>query len=122
VVLLFFAISVVLGPSLYVAWRSNQAEQAGMPLSDFDRSFVKMMEQLDYTALMGKPSIQHPFGTDELGRDLLARALYGGRVSLSVGVVAMLIAITLGTFIGAMAGFFGGRVDQVLMRLTDLFL
>lgn len=121
-VLLFFALSVIVGPSLYVAWRSNQAERAGMPLSDFDRTFTKMMEQLDYTALMAKPSLQHPFGTDELGRDLLARSLYGGRVSLSVGVVAMLIAISLGTLVGASAGFFGGRIDQILMRLTDLFL
>jgi peptide/nickel transport system permease protein len=68
------------------------------------------------------PSLDHPFGTDDLGHDLLARAMLGGRVSMAVGVMAVLIQITLGTLIGAVAGFFGGRVDSLLMRLTDLFL
>src|SRR5438105_4103206 len=79
-------------------------------------------DAIDYGAGLLGPSLQHPFGTDDLGRDLLARALLGGRVSMAVGVVAVLIAITLGTFIGAVAGFFGGRVDSLLMRVTDVFL
>src|SRR5499427_5144596 len=77
---------------------------------------------IDYSAGLLGPSLQHPFGTDDLGRDLLARAMLGGRVSMAVGVVAVLIAITLGTLLGAVAGFFGGRTDSILMRLTDLFL
>jgi peptide/nickel transport system permease protein len=68
------------------------------------------------------PSLEHPFGTDDLGHDLLARALIGGRVSMAVGISAVLVAITLGTLIGALAGFFGGRLDTLLMRMTDLFL
>src|SRR5438132_7006059 len=79
-------------------------------------------DTIDYSAGLLGPSLQHPFGTDDLGRDLLARTMLGGRVSMAVGVVAVLIAITLGTLIGAVAGFFGGRVDNVLMRVTDLFL
>jgi peptide/nickel transport system permease protein len=79
-------------------------------------------DTIDYGAGLLGPSLQHPFGTDDLGRDLLARAMLGGRVSMAVGVVAVLIAITLGTLIGALAGFFGGRVDITLMRVTDLFL
>ncbi|MDQ3811956.1 MAG: ABC transporter permease [Chloroflexota bacterium] len=79
-------------------------------------------DAIDYSQGLLGPSIAHPFGTDDLGRDLLARALVGGRVSMAVGVVAVLIAITLGTAIGALAGFFGGQTDGVLMRLTDLFL
>lgn len=79
-------------------------------------------DSIDYSQGLLGPSIQHPFGTDDLGRDLLARALLGGRVSMAVGVVAVLIAITLGTLVGAVAGFFGGGIDNVLMRLTDLFL
>src|SRR6266550_948104 len=75
-------------------------------------------EAIDYGAGLLGPSLQHPFGTDDLGRDLLARALLGGRVSMAVGVVAVLIMITLGTLIGAVAGFFGGQVDSLLMRLT----
>jgi peptide/nickel transport system permease protein len=77
---------------------------------------------IDYSSELLGPSPQHPFGTDDLGHDLLARALLGGRVSMAVGIVAVLIAITLGTAVGAVAGFFGGRVDNLLMRLTDLFL
>ncbi|HWV34302.1 MAG TPA: ABC transporter permease [Thermomicrobiales bacterium] len=68
------------------------------------------------------PSLDHLLGTDSLGQDILARILYGGRISLAVGIVAALVAIGIGTFIGAMAGFFGGFADSVLMRLTDLFL
>src|SRR4030095_78858 len=64
----------------------------------------------------------HPLGTDDLGQDVLARMLYGGRISLAVGLSAMLIAIIAGTAVGALAGFFGGTVDHTLMRLTDLFL
>src|SRR5258708_28765621 len=79
-------------------------------------------DAIDYGAGLLGPSLQHPFGTDDLGRDLLARALLGGRVSMAVGVVAVVIAITLGTFIGAVAGFFGGRIDSALLRRTDLFL
>ena len=65
------------------------------------------------------PSAAHPLGTDELGRDVLVRLLYGGRVSLSVGVAAALAAGILGTVIGLLAGYFGGRLDALLMRLTD---
>jgi len=61
-------------------------------------------------------------GTDDLGQDLLARMLYGGRISLAVGVAAMLIAIIVGTAIGAVSGQAGGAVDHALMRVTDLFL
>src|SRR5690242_17804013 len=77
-------------------------------------------DAIDYSQGLLGPSLQHPFGTDDLGRDLLARAMLGGRVSMAVGVVAVLIAITLGTLIGAVAGFFGGRIDTLLMRVTDL--
>ena len=58
------------------------------------------------------PSAEHPFGTDDLGRDLLARNMYGGRISLSVGVVAMLVAMTFGTLIGIVAGFFPGSMHR----------
>jgi peptide/nickel transport system permease protein len=79
-------------------------------------------DAIDYSAGLLGPSLAHPFGTDDLGRDLLKRSLVGGRVSMSVGVVAVIIMITLGTAIGAIAGLFGGVLDTVLMRVTDLFL
>ncbi len=68
------------------------------------------------------PSLQNPMGTDSLGQDILARILYGGRISISVGLVAAFVAISIGTFIGAIAGFFGGFLDSLLMRITDLFI
>jgi len=68
------------------------------------------------------PSANHWFGTDEAGRDLFARTLHGGRVSLTVGVASTVIALIIGTLIGAVAGYFGGFVDSALMRLTDAFL
>src|SRR5947209_17036375 len=68
------------------------------------------------------PSPAHLFGTDELGRDLLVRLWDGGRVSLLIGVATMAIAITLGTLVGALAGYYGKFLDQVLMRCTDFML
>jgi peptide/nickel transport system permease protein len=68
------------------------------------------------------PSARHLFGTDELNRDLLSRILWAGRISLAVGFLSVLLGATIGVFIGALAGYYGGWVDTVLMRLTDLFL
>jgi peptide/nickel transport system permease protein len=80
------------------------------------------INEIDFKAKLKGPSRAHPLGTDDLGQDLLARVLYGGRISLAVGVVAMLISITIGTGVGALAGQLGGAVDHTLMRITDLFL
>ena len=79
-------------------------------------------DKIDFLASSAPPSWQHPFGTNDLGQDQLARILQGGRVSLMVGITSMIVAIFLGTIIGAIAGFYGGIVDGILMRITDLFL
>jgi peptide/nickel transport system permease protein len=76
----------------------------------------------DLTAMLEPPSLAHPMGTDELGRDLLTRILYGGRVSLAVGVLAVALSVTIGTTVGALAGFYGGWLDNVLMRLVDFMI
>lgn len=76
-------------------------------------------EAVDLFGRLQPPSVEHPLGTDELGRDLLLRLLYGGRVSLTVGVVAALAASSIGTAIGLAAGYLGGRADALLMRLAD---
>lgn len=76
-------------------------------------------EGVDLFNRFAPPSLAHPLGTDELGRDVLVRLLYGGRVSLAVGVAAAVAAGAIGTLIGLVAGYHGGRLDALLMRLTD---
>ena len=100
VTLALMALAVAFGPLL---WR--------VPIND-----------IDFGAHLEGPSWNHPFGTDDLGQDLLARMLYGGRISLAVGLAAMLVAVTVGTAIGAIAGMSRGSIDAALMWLTDLFL
>src|SRR5579885_193672 len=68
------------------------------------------------------PSLAFPMGTDQLGRDVLSRVIYGARVSLTVGLAAMAMTVAIGVMVGLMSGFFGGAVDFVLMRLTDVML
>lgn len=86
------------------------------PLSPYDP------ETSDIKNKLQPPSLEHPFGTDALGRDLLTRCLYGGRVSLSVGFLVVIITLLLGVPVGALSGYFGGWVDNVLMRITDAAL
>src|SRR5439155_21284561 len=89
VILLLLVLAVLVGP---LVWR--------LPIND-----------IDFKAKLKGPSWNHPLGTDDLGQDVLARMLYGGRISLAVGIAAMLIAISFWTAIGAAAGFLGGAVE-----------
>ena len=75
----------------------------------------------DYSAILEKPSSEHLFGTDNLGRDLFSRVIYGTRYSLSMGVITVMIAAILGTIIGSFAGYYGGRIDNIIMRILDVF-
>lgn len=84
--------------------------------------YPQEIDTIDFSVSGSGISMAHPMGTDSLGQDLLARILWGGRISLAVGIVAALIAIVVGTTIGSVAGFFGGTADTLLMRLTDLFI
>jgi len=80
------------------------------------------VEKSDLRNRYQPPSLAHPFGTDDLGRDMLTRLLSGGRISLSNGLFSMSIAVILGVTIGSSAGFYGSKLDNVLMRFTDLML
>jgi peptide/nickel transport system permease protein len=100
VVLALLALLVVFGP---LVWRTP-------------------IDEIDFTARLATPSWLHPMGTDDLGQDIFARMLYGGRISMAVGLAAMMMAIVVGVTIGAIAGMSSGWVDAALMWLTDLFL
>jgi ABC-type dipeptide/oligopeptide/nickel transport system permease subunit len=76
----------------------------------------------DFSAFNSAPTWAHPMGTDLGGRDVLSRVLYGGRISLLIGLCTMIAAVSVGTVLGALAGYFGGWVDTVIMRLTDVVL
>jgi peptide/nickel transport system permease protein len=80
------------------------------------------IDDIDFTAKLQGPSWAHPFGTDDLGQDLLARIIHGGRISLAVGLSAMLVTVFVGVAIGAVSGMARGRIDAALMWVTDLFL
>ena len=99
-VLLALILAIVLGPLVWT-----------MPINE-----------IDFASKLEGPSLAHPLGTDDLGQDLLARLIYGGRISLAVGLSAMAVAVTFGILIGALSGMASGRVDALLMWVTDLFL
>ena len=78
-------------------------------------------EAVDLSAMNRPPSAQHIFGTDKLGRDVLSRILYGGRVSIQVGMTGAVFGALIGTILGGIAGYFGGKIDAVLVRISELF-
>lgn len=100
VILLLMIVAVAFGPLL---WRVQ-------------------INDIDFTAQLQAPTWAHPLGTDDLGQDLLARMLYGGRISLSVGLAAMSVSVIVGTIVGSVAGVSRGSIDTALVWLTDLFL
>ncbi len=114
------------------AWRQFRRHRMAMAGSNVLAVIVAMVligptiwtidpTQVDIVDSYSNGSPEHPFGTDNLGRDTLARVMQGGRISLAIGVTAMAISITLGTLIGLLSGYFA-RLDGLLMRLTDMFL
>ena len=85
----------------------------------FPESYANFTET---SARLLPPSAQHPFGTDTIGRDILARTIYGGQISIMIGLTAMLVETLLGVLIGALAGFYGGKLDSLLMRITEAII
>ena len=75
----------------------------------------------DYSAVLGGPCKAHLFGTDEYGRDILSRIIYGSRVSISIGIVAQIIASIVGVALGSLAGYYGGWVDSLISRVMEIF-
>jgi peptide/nickel transport system permease protein len=79
-------------------------------------------EAVDFTAMLAAPSPDHLFGTDQYGRDVFSRLVYGARTALAVGILSALLGCTLGALLGAASGYFGGRIDNLIQRLVDIML
>jgi len=105
VVMAIMLLAVVIGPAIIRATTGLTADY--IPA---DASQITSMS----------PSLRHPMGTDEAGRDLLARVLQGGRISLMVGIISTIVSLIVGVSYGAIAGYFGGRIDNVMMRIVDI--
>jgi peptide/nickel transport system permease protein len=104
IILMFFVLVTTVGSAIYPR----------------NKDFIPM--DFELWSLSPFQSWTFPLGTDSLGRDIMARLLWGGRISLAVGVISAFFAVTIGTVVGAVAGFFGGFLDSLLMRITDLFI
>lgn len=78
--------------------------------------------EMDLVNMLSTPSKAHLFGTDEFGRDILSRLMYGARISMSVGILSVFVSLTIGGGLGAIAGFYSERLDNIIMRITDVFL
>ncbi|MGL5822963.1 MAG: oligopeptide ABC transporter permease [Sarcina sp.] len=99
-ILLIFALIVIIGPIVY-------------PYGHLEVNYSKIYQE---------PSVQHILGTDNVGRDVFARLMYGGRYSLSIGIVAVAISVTIGSTLGVVAGYYGGKIDGFIMRVVDVFM
>src|SRR5215204_2879331 len=105
IVLVVMIIAVIIGPSI-LYWTTGFTAESQPSEGDLLKSFP--------------PSLQHPMGTDELGRDLLARVLQGGRISLMVGIISTIVSLIIGVSYGAIAGYLGGGIDNLMMRIVDI--
>ncbi len=105
IVMVIMIIAVSIGPAI-IRWTTGFTADFIPPEGELIKSFP--------------PSLQHPMGTDEAGRDLLARVLQGGRISLMVGVISTIVSLLVGVSYGAIAGYLGGRIDNLMMRIVDI--
>ncbi len=120
------------GPLFYTAWGETQLDESGR--FDIDKSTATFtVDGVEYTVMTGMethlkdnllapPSLSHPMGTDNEGYDVLARLMYGGRVSLIVSFMTVFLMTILGVIIGGIAGYFGGAIDNIIMRICDVLM
>lgn len=105
IVMLLMVVAVIIGPAI-IKWTTGYTYDFIPPERDLVRSFP--------------PTLQHPMGTDDAGRDILARVLQGGRISLMVGIISTIVSLIVGVSYGAIAGYLGGSIDNLMMRVVDI--
>lgn len=116
----------------WIRMRRNKAAIAGMVIisviillaifADVIANYDDVVIKVDMSNRLAPPSFEHIFGTDELGRDLFARIIHGARISLSIGFLAEATALVIGLLLGSISGFYGGKVDNLIMRFMDIFM
>ena len=122
------------GPLVYTSWSATDIDKTGkldysspivVEFTDEDgntHSFLQMIETKKTDNILSKPSASHPLGTDKTGKDVLARLMMGGRISLTISFMAVFIITILGVIFGGIAGYFGGAIDNIIMRVCDILM
>ncbi len=122
------------GPLFYNKWQPTQIDNSGKVKVETpvqieytdengeEHTFYKVTEVKETTNSLAEPSWEHPLGTDKIGRDVLARVMAGGKVSLTISFLSVFVITILGVIFGGIAGYFGGVVDNVIMRLCDILM
>jgi peptide/nickel transport system permease protein len=131
IILVFLFLFSFVGPLIYTAWGETEVDRTQViTYVDVEHKYVNeygeeitIIQQIEILSdnLKAKPSWSHPLGTDEKGMDVFARLMYGGRISLTIGFIVVILETLLGVLLGGLAGYFGGKVDQVIMRIVDVF-
>ena len=132
VMIVFLFLFSFLGPVIYNVWGETTVDRSAveskMPYTytviDENGESIDVTEVLTYVSTMNDkaaPSLKHLLGTDDQGMDIFTRLMYGGRISLLIGLIVVILETIIGILLGGLAGYFGGKVDQVIMRIVDIF-
>ncbi len=131
IMLVFLFAFSFLGPLVYNQWGETEVdrnkvitvvEQEKVYVNEFGEEIIIIQElEIESDNLKAKPSFNHFLGTDEKGMDIFVRLMYGGRISLAIGFIVVILETLLGILLGGIAGYFGGKIDQLIMRIVDVF-
>ena len=131
IMLVFLFAFSFLGPVVYSKWGETEVDRTKVItivevehsyINEYGEEIIVIQElEIETDNLKAKPSWDHLLGTDEKGMDVFARLMYGGRISLAIGFIVVILETLLGVLLGGIAGYFGGKVDQLIMRIVDVF-
>ena len=133
VLIIFLFAFCWLGPLFYTQWGQTEVDDGGkveyvqtlityVDENGVEHSYYQLEETYEITNALAKPSWEHPLGTDKTGKDVLARLMYGGRISLTISFLTVFVIAAIGVVFGGIAGYFGGLIDNVIMRVCDVLM